>query len=387
MLSVLATACGKSEQQQVAYEVTKTNHQIEISAKGELFAAKATALTTPMSNHGFQVISWLAPEFSLVKKGDVVARFDAEGMQIQKRDKLNELAVTNQDIYQKQGNLDNQLSAINHDIGMVGQEFEFAEQFTIDDVRIRSKLEILDQMQNTEYLASRKDYLDWKNGSFSKSSQGDMGLLQMKQQRAQSKIEQLDSSLSQLEVKAPHDGLLVYKADWRGEKPKEGQTMWPGHKLGELPDINEMKIRLHVRENEATGLAEGNKVKFALNAFLGEMQTGVVESVAKFPKSINRGDPQKFYEVIVTIDKQVVERFMPGRKLQATIIVEQLTDSIIVPLQSVFSEQNSAFVYVKDGNKFKKQQVTLGKSSISHVEVLDGLTEGELIALTNQEQS
>lgn len=156
MLSVLATACGKSEQQQVAYEVTKTNHQIEISAKGELFAAKATALTTPMSNHGFQVISWLAPEFSLVKKGDVVARFDAEGMQIQKRDKLNELAVTNQDIYQKQGNLDNQLSAINHDIGMVGQEFEFAEQFTIDDVRIRSKLEILDQMQNTEYLADRK---------------------------------------------------------------------------------------------------------------------------------------------------------------------------------------------------------------------------------------
>lgn len=385
-VSSLLFACSDQVQEVTTYPVKKEHHTIEVGANGDLFAAKATTVSAPVSNQGMQIVSWLAPEFSYVKKGDVVARFDAEGMQLQKRDKLNELAITNQDIQEKQGSLNNQLSAINHDIGMVGQEFKFAEQFTIDDVRIRSKLEILDQMQNTEFLSSQKDYLDWKSDSFSASSEGDMGLLQMKQQRAEAKLSQLDSGLSQLEVKAPHDGLLVYKANWRGEKPKEGQTMWPGQKIAELPDISEMKIRLHVRENEMIGIAAGNSVTFALNAFLSEEQTGVVESVAKFPKSINRGDPQKFYEVIVKIDEQNQARFLPGRKLSASIKVSELTDAVVVPLQSVFSEHNSTYVYVKVGDGFEKQEVTLGSSSLSHVQVIEGLTEGMQIALTSQEQ-
>lgn len=383
---LLLSGCGSETSTPLLYQVKAQPFVVEVDAKGELFAAQATIISAPVSTQGMQTLAWLAPEFSYVKKGDVIARFDGESMQLQHRNRSNQLAMNEQDILAKKGSLEKALHEINQDIGMVGQEFEFAEKFTIDDIRIRSKLEILDQMQNTEYLSSKKGYLNWKNDSFSESSKGDIGLLEMKQQQFQSKIKQLDSSLSRLEVTAPHDGMLVYKANWRGEKPKAGQTAWPGQKLAELPDISEMKVKLFVREKEAINLVKGKSVSFSLNAYSEKQHSGKIESVAQFPKSINRGDPQKFYETIVTIDKQDSELFMPGRKLKATIFIAKASEKLIVPLQSVFTEQDKSYVYLYKNNVFVEQEVKLGQPSLSHVEVLSGLSKNQKISLTDQEQ-
>ena len=280
------------------YEVTKQDFTVNVPAKGELFAAKATVISAPMGRRGSQNISWLAPEFSRVKKGDVIARFDGEAMEIQSKDRLNELSITEQEIIEKTGMLNMELDAINKDIGMVGQEKDFAENFSIDDIGIRSKLEILDSLQNTQYLGSKEKYLHWKNDSFSASSEGDLGLLEMKQTQSKSKLKQLSDGLSKLEVKAPHDGLLSYKANWRGEKPRAGQSLWPGQKIAELPDISNMKVKLFVLESEAINLTIDKSVTFHLNAYADKKFLGKVEKVAPFPTSIKRGDPQKYFEII-----------------------------------------------------------------------------------------
>ena len=296
-LSFLAIAsCSGEKSTPLLYEVTKQNFTVNVPAKGELFAAKATVISAPISRQGPQNISWLAPEFSHVKKGDVIARFDGEAMEIKSKDRLNELSITEQDIIEKKGMLNRELDSINQDIGMVGKERSFAEKFSIEDVRIRSKLEILDSLQNTQYLGSKEEYLYWKNDSFSASSSGDMGLLEMKRSQSKSKLKQLSDGLSKLEVKAPPDGQLAYKANWRGEKPRAGQSLWPGQKIAELPDISNMKVKLFVLESEAINLAIDKSVTFSLYAYADKIFKGKVETVAPFPTSIKRGDPQKYFE-------------------------------------------------------------------------------------------
>jgi multidrug efflux pump subunit AcrA (membrane-fusion protein) len=383
----LLSACGEAPLSPVLYQLKSQPFTIEIPAEGELFAAKATVISAPVSRNGVQNLSWLAPEFSMVKAGDIIARFDGEAMQVKSRNKENEMAITQQEIIEKTGQLNKELDAINRDIGMVGQEKLFADNFSIDDERIRSKLEIIDSLQNTAYLASKQEYLHWKNDSFSDSSAGDMGLLEMKLQQKQDKLTQLTTSLNQLEIKAPHDGLLAYKSNWRGEKPRAGQSVWPGQKIASLPNIKEMKAKLFVIESEAIELAEGKDVSLHLFAYVDKPFVGKVTSVAAFPQSIKRGDPQKYFEVEVTLAKQNTELFVPGRKLQAKILIEKTQDKLVVPLQSVFTKENSSYVYLFERNKFTMTEVVLGQANLSHVEIVSGLKAGQQISLTDQEHS
>jgi len=383
----LLSACGETQISPLLYQLKSQSFVIEVPAEGELFAAKATIISAPVSRGGVQNIAWLAPEFSIVKAGDIIARFDGEAMEVKSRNKENEMAITQQEIIEKTGLLNKELDAINRDIGMVGQEKLFADNFSIDDVRIRSKPEIIDSLQNTAYLGSKQEYLHWKNDSFSDSSAGDMGLLEMKLKQKQDKLTQLAASLNQLEIKAPHDGLLAYKANWRGEKPRAGQSVWPGQKIAELPNIKEMKAKLFVIESEAIELAEGKEVNLYLFAHVDKPFIGKIASVAPFPKSIKRGNPQKYFEVEVTLEQQNTKLFVPGRKLQAQILIEKAQDKLVVPLQSVFTKENSSYVYLFENNEFKMTQVTLGQANLSHVEIVSGLKAGQQISLTDQEHS
>ncbi|MBA6263971.1 MAG: efflux RND transporter periplasmic adaptor subunit [Colwellia sp.] len=387
LLFIAITGCSGQESDPLLYEVTQQEFVVNVPAKGELFAAKATVISAPISRQGPQNISWLAPEFSRVKKGDVIARFDGEAMEIQSKDRRNELSITKQEIIEKTGMLNQALDSISKDIGMVGQEKSFAENFSINDDQIRSKLEILDSLQNTQYLGSKEEYLYWKNDSFSASSAGDMGLLEMKQAQSKSKLKQLSEGLAKLEVKAPHDGLLAYKANWRGEKPREGQSLWPGQKIAELPDISNMKVKLFVLESEAINLAIDKPVSITLNAYSDKPFKGTVETVAPFPTSIKRGDPQKYFEVIVVLTEQNTELFVPGRKLEANIEIIATSKKMVIPLQSVFVEAKQSFVYLYKNGDYISTPVTLGQASLSHVEILSGLKEGQKIALTNKEHS
>jgi len=384
---LLSSACSSEKAVPLLYQVSSQDLIVTVPAKGELFSSKATVISAPMSRRGMQNIAWLAPEFSLVKKGEVIARFDGEAMAKESHEKQLDLDVNLQEIIEKDGMLNLQLDEINKDIGLISQETQFAKNFTIDDVRIRAKIEILDELQNTEFLLAKEKYLNWQNDSFSESSEGEMGLLTMKKQQSQDKIKQLEDSLSQLEVKAPHDGLLTYQANWRGEKPRAGQSIWPGRKIAELPDTSEMKAKLFVFENEAINLAVDKRVSFYLNAHADLTFNGTVESIAQFPQSIKRGDPQKYFEVVVTLEKQQPKLFVPGRKLEATINIAKKEQQIIIPLQSVFTDENQSFVYLYKNGDYVHTPVTLGQVSLSHVEIISGLEVGQQISLTDMGNS
>ncbi|MGB0835035.1 MAG: efflux RND transporter periplasmic adaptor subunit [Psychrobium sp.] len=383
LLSLLA--CSDETATPLLYTVTTEKLKVEVPAKGELFAAKATNISAPMTRRGMQNLAWLAPEFTRVKKGDVIARIDGEAMMIKAQERTNELAITREEITEKNASLEQQINALKKDIGMIDQEKDFADRFSIDDIRIQSKLEILDQMQNAAYLGSKQEYLLWKNDSFSESSEGELGLLQMREQQHQSKIDQFNQSLALLEVKAPHDGLLTYKTNWRGEKPRAGQSVWPGEKIAQLPDISNMKAKLFVLENEAINLQAGQKVDFYLNVDATTKYSGKIDNVAPFPKSVKRGNPQKYFEVTVQLDTQQPQLFMPGRKLEAIIHVASVDQPVIVPLQSVFTVNQQTVVYRYHNGEFVETPVTLGQSSLSHVEITQGLDSGEQISLTNKE--
>ena len=392
-INALLSACSETKKP-LLYQLQEQDFAIIIPAKGELMAAKATVINTPTAGRFGKAISWLAPEYSLVKAGQVIAKFDGETMRIKSAERRNEIASTQQDAEKKNGQLTQQQESMNEDIGLISKEKTFADKFSIDDIRVLSKLDILDSMQNSEYLNSKGQYLNWTNDKFFNKAEGERALITMKLAQIESKLQQLTDNLVQLEIKAPHDGLLVYTANWRGEKPRVGEMMWPGMQIAKLPNINEMQLKLHVAESEAINLLTEQKVSFHLNAMTEEIFTGKIASVSPFAQTLTKGNPLKFFELIVNLDNQQ-KGFSPGKKVLAYIEVQAPSKKLVVPLQSVFSENNQSHVYLynpenkkKNNEKnddFQQVAVTLGVNSLSHIEITSGLTAGQEIALSYQE--
>ncbi|MCZ6612256.1 MAG: hypothetical protein O6941_06445, partial [Planctomycetota bacterium] len=52
-----------------------------------------------------------------------------------------------------------------------------------------------------------------------------------------------------------------------------------------------------------------------------------------------------------------------------------------VPLQAVFHEGPTAYVYVPQGSGFAQRKVTVGEASELHMEVSSGLVEGDVVLL------
>ena len=385
LITVLAvTACSEAPDTVPVYQVKKQELLHQVQADGELMAVNSVSISAPASVQGPRFIASLATEFSNVSPGDVVVTFDASQLEKSLLKANTSLNSVQADEQQKRAQQDNEKAAISLDKTLNTHEFAFADRFSIDDVQIRSRLEILDSLQNKDYLDDKRQYLNWQDQSFSSRSQGELELLQLQLGQQQSLIQQAETGLAELEIKAPHKGILLFDTNWRGEKPEVGGMVFPGQRIGSIPDLSLQHIKLQVIEQEAVGLAEGQTVNFVLAAWPDDMLQAKVVSVAAVAQSRDRRDPRKYIEVKAEPLKQDA-RFMPGNKVRATLQLNQIADTLTVPLQAIFNEQQQLYVYKQAGSGFVRQQVIIGAKSLSHAQITDGLAAGDRIALIKPE--
>lgn len=363
---------------QVQLQPAPLKHQV--SAEGELYAVNATAVVAPTLDGGPRFIASLKADYSQVQPGDVVVSFAARQLYKDKRQANSTLAALQADLQQKQTEQLADQQKLSLEQLLVRQEYGFADRFTIDDVQIRSRLEILDSLQNKQYLQQKKSYLGWQSQSFSEKISGELGLIQAQQQQQQHLLSQADAGLNSLDIKAPHQGMLLFDADWRGEKPSIGTMVFPGEKIGSIPDLSLQQLKLQVIEQEAAGIQPGQPVSFVMLARPEQTLSGKVLTVSGNAQSRQRRDPRKYIEVIVAPDTQH-PAFLPGNKVQATILVQEKAAVLQVPLQALFSKQQQLFVWKATAAGFVPQQVQVGAKSLTHAEIISGLTTADQVAL------
>ena len=72
----------------------------------------------------------------------------------------------------------------------------------------------------------------------------------------------------------------------------------------------------------------------------------------------------------------------PGMSAQVEILVTELDNVLSVPVQAILQFRGKDYVFVKDGDTFRREEVTLGISNDQHVEVKQGLKSGDRVAMT-----
>ena len=382
VISVLILVGCDSEQQSSIplYEVTETPFSIEVEGFGEIEAAQSQKIMTP--GRRAMTIAWLKDENTYVEKGEVIARFDAQQILKDSRDEELQLMLLAQDIVKSNAQQNQAKQDIDSDQSFVKYEFEFTDRFAVDDLRVYSQLEIIDTIANRDFLEAKDDFLEWKETSIVEQHTNENAVLDIRKTGVETIFNRHQQALSSLEVVSPFSGLLVYEKDRRGEKPAIGQSVFPGRPIAQIPNLDNMQASLFVQANDAIDLAKGLAVDIRLDAFPNKVFNGEISAVSGFPRSIERGNPVTYFEIVVKLLQQDKSMMQPGRKLTAKIDVKAPTKELVVPLQTLYFENGNSYVYLQDGNKFSKQSVVSGRKNLYLVEITEGLNNGDIIALS-----
>ena len=380
---LLITGCGKEEKLSTpVIQVNAAEVKFEIRAEGELEAVKSTPITAPTVSRRPQTLAWIMPQFSQVKAGDVVARFDGSNFQIEVDETEFEIQKLMYSMLAKDREIDNSKFSFNAESQVIDYEYDLAKQFNIDDPLLYTKIEMIEAGDNEEFLKAKADHIDKVEINFAEKSQTEIAVLESSKQVQEAKLELNNTSLSALEMLAPHDGLFVLEPSWDGSLPEPGKSVFPGTKLASLPDLSQMQAKVYIPEVEAIGIKEGVSVQMSLHAFPDAVFKGTVSSISQTAQPKERDNPVKFFTVLVAVDASDDDRLKPGQRLEASIRVVEQPSGLVVPIQTVFREQGSTWVYVQNNNQFKQQPVKTGFCSSSLCTIESGLNDGDVIALS-----
>ena len=143
-----------------------------------------------------------------------------------------------------------------------------------------------------------------------------------------------------------------------------------------------MSVASTVDEIDIRKVKEGQRARVTGNAFPGVTLEGVVTHVSSQARTV----PQTpIFEVAATLDQITPEQrnhLRAGMSAVLEIIVyeNENESSIIIPLTAVDNQTSGTYVTIvgSEGHKIKRQ-VSLGRTTIDGIEVLDGLEVGEVI--------
>jgi hypothetical protein len=383
LVAVLAASCGRPGGADVAnVNVRKGTFEILIPAFGELQASKSTPIVVPPeSRFGLQTIAWTAPDYSTVKSGEVVIRLASTELADLLRTEQAEMAKLNLEIAQKEKQLEKEKSDLTGQISVTGIQRELADVYAARDETIFSRNKIIEDAIDLNYQTIREQHFQRKQEQLEKRITAELQLLQSKTRAHEVRIKQFQDQLNNLELRAPHDGMLIIEKTWNGEKYRVGMYAYGGMKLGSLPDLSIMEAKLYVLESEASGLKESLPVSLRLDYEPGRVFTGKVAGIDTIAKPLSEQSPLKYFEVKVSLDVTDPRLMKPGVQVKASIFVERLAGVIAVPNQALVFEQDKAFALVKKGSGFRKRPVEIGARSLTLTVVTDGLEEGEEILL------
>lgn len=382
-LGLLLAACGSEEKLKTpVIQVNSDKVLFEIHAMGELEAVKSTPITAPATSRRPQTLAWILPQFSEVKAGEVVARFDGSNFQIEVDETNFELQKLMYSMLAKDREIGNNKFSFGAEAQVIDYEYDLAKQFNIDDPLLYTKIEMIEAGDNEEFLKAKAEHIGKVEDNFEQKSQTEKAVLESSKQVQVAKLEMNNASLSALEMVAPHDGLFVLEPSWDGTLPEPGKSVFPGAKLASLPDLSLMQAKVYVPEVEAIGIKEGVAVEVTLHAFSESTFSGKVSSISQTAQPKERDNPVKFFTVLVSLDISNNAKLKPGQRLDASIRVVEQEQGLVVPIQTVFREQSSTWVYVQQGDEFKQQPITTGFCSSSLCTIKTGLNDGDVIALS-----
>lgn len=216
---------------------------------------------------------------------------------------------------------------------------------------------------------------------------------------AKSKVTELQSSIKETEISlstaetnlgytkitAPLDGTIV------SVPVKEGQTInaaMDTPAIVQIADLSQMEILIEISEGDISNIKPGVKVTYSILADLNDVQETTLKSIDpgltlltnnEYTEVVESSEAIYYYGRLVVPNKDGKLRI--GMTTQNVIYVENADNVLTIPVTALKTEGNQKYVEILTQQGVQKRTVVTGVSDGLHVEIKEGVSEGDEVVL------
>jgi len=376
---VLLFGCGDEV---VTERVKQETVEVFVAASGELESRQVSVIAPPSVRSMWQYqIKHLVPENTKVSKGQMVVSFDDKKVSERLVEKQAELERAQQELENKQLKEVETEEELILKVAQMQMEFEKAKRKA--EIIDNSRSEIDRKKAQIDFTIAENDLALAKKQLIYQQETKDLNikLAEGKVARLTSEVNAFLSDIDKLKVKAPRDGMVIYKTNWEGEKPAVGETVQFGQGVMEIAVLEEMQLTAQVSEAESGKVAVGQAVKVYLGTAQEQIYHGRVQSLGKVFRDKSHQDKRRIFDVIVEFDETDIEVMRPGMTARVEVITETLDDVLTISQQAVKNAGGENIVVKSTLTANKNEVISISHVLGSKVVVDKGLAAGDEVVL------
>jgi hypothetical protein len=361
--------------------VAKQKFQRVVEADGTLRPVKATPVTVPSDIQWPLRVTWLALDGGVVKKGDVVARFDDLELKLRLANAESDLAVAAAKQSKEAMLIDTAAQDRTRTTQAARRELELTKAFARRDAEIFSRDQIIEGEIDEHLQDAKVDHANQAGHVDGQVTRSRLGLIAVEAQKAQDAIARSKKGLQSLEIRAPHDGVFTVKRNWTGDPVRVGDTVFRSMSVADISLVDKMEAELFVLEAEAAGLAKGKKAEITVEGRGGAPMGGVVTQIETVAKRRQPKSPTQYFGVVLSLDHTDTATMKPGQRVRARLFLHE-EEAMVVPRPALFDRDGAWVAFRREASgAFVARPVKLGASTAGLVTVTEGLNAGDVIAL------
>ena len=384
LFAVFLFACKDKNANQIpTSKVAKGIFYIDLYEEGELEAVNAINISSPSIPWRFGGnlrITYIVNDGSEVNAGDTVITFDPSEVNRAILDAQSRLEISGAElekmIAQHGSDLEEltanyEVTRISHEISKIRfEQAEHESEVTRRQIQLNLEKAEIALQQAREQIDNRIKI------NTEEIKQKNLTIFQ-----DQARLNEGYDALRQLTVVTPSPGIAILSRNWSsGNKFQVGEQVWSGMPLISLPDLSQLKANVKINEVDIAKITSGLDVEIKPDAFSESVFTGVVKDVANLAVNRQGSTRIKVFPVSIYLN-ETDKNMLPGLTVSCRIIVDKLEDVLFVPIDAINTEAGIHFVYKKTGTGFRKTEVETGRSNSDYTVILNGLDEGDEVAL------
>ena len=256
------------------------------------------------------------------------------------------------------------------------------------------------KVANTRSKYNRAEYL-YSIGAKSKEELEDA---EYDYDTAESSLSKTESDLAETVITAPMDGIVVGEPKTAGTMAVQGNSN--PTVIMTIADLSKKQILAKVDETDIGSVKVGQKATFTVDTYTGKNFTATVSKISQtdVTNSWNTNSSSSssssssasviYYYVVLDVDDPE-NLLLPAMTARVEIVTDEKENALAVPISALKTDSAGSYVMVQTDRgqvsegapRQEKRYVTTGIYSDEYVEILEGLSDGDMLAITYKSKS
>ncbi|MGH9415802.1 MAG: efflux RND transporter periplasmic adaptor subunit [Terriglobales bacterium] len=324
---------------------------------------------------------------AVVKKGDVLAQFDATDAE---QNALNIKATYDGLIHQvadtdaqNKANAETRASSLQQAETTLG-----TAQLEMKKGPILSSIDAQTDKINVEDATDQVASLKVQNALQSKADAAALRILELQRDQQKLQWEQAEGTVEDMTVKAPLAGMVallpIFRSDSEGPA-QPGDQLHRGDAILSIFDPGAMEVEAQINEADGANLTPGLKGVLYLDAYPGTALP--VQFVSSSPVAVPAGffSPIRSFTAMFQVAAHD-PRVMPDLSGAIDLTLTSARPELLVPRAAVHFQGDQAYVSQREANgQWAEVPVELGSFDAQQVEILSGLKTGAQVKVPEDE--